>query len=110
MIDLDTTATGIAEGRIHEPAGFNLTAYPNPFNPSTRIGFYLAQGGQVDLNIYDLRGRMVRSLLSGPVTAGEHSLVWDGCDKDERNLAAGVYIVGIQAAGIREVAKLVLLK
>lgn len=61
--------------------------YPNPFNPSTKIEFYVDRPGRVELSVYDLSGRQVAELVSRTLSAGTHSRQFDG-----GNLASGVYI------------------
>lgn len=76
--------------------------HPNPFNPSTTIRFSLGAAGAVTLDIHDVRGRRVRRLVGGEQAAGPHEVRWDGTDDGGRRLAAGVYLVRLQAAdGVR---------
>ena len=82
------------------PAFTSLSfAAPNPFQGSTAIAFGLAQTGPVDLTIYSVTGRKVRSLLSGTQAAGEYRLTWDGRDDHGRGVAAGVYYIRLVAGG-----------
>jgi hypothetical protein len=83
---------------------------PNPFNPSTRIDFSLPDGGRTVLRIYDARGREVRTLLSGVLPAGDHSLTWDGTDDAGRELASGTYFYQLEADGRLQTRKSLLLK
>ncbi len=84
---------------------------PNPFNPVTRITFDIPTAGAVDLAVFDVRGRLVRQLLtSEPQSAGRHSLVWDGRDRHGRIVGAGVYFYRIVAAPNSETRKMLLLK
>ncbi len=81
-------------------------AWPNPFNPSTRIAFELAQAGPVSLRVYNLRGQLVGNLLAGQrLPAGEHEVVWEAA-----NLASGMYIMQLHADGVQEQMKLMLMK
>jgi hypothetical protein len=70
-----------------------LPNVPNPFNPSTELRFELDMSGSVELNIYDARGHLVRSLVAGDFTAGSHGVIWDGTDRAGRQVASGVYQV-----------------
>jgi hypothetical protein len=67
-------------------------AFPNPFNPSTTIRFALPEAGAVHLTVYDVTGRVIRTLVDGTVEAGAHKIVWDGRDMVGREAASGVYI------------------
>lgn len=75
-------------------------AAPNPFAPSTQIRFAVAAGtGPVSLEIIDVSGRRVRTLLDGPATPGYHAIAWDGRDNDGRSLAGGVYFARLSVDG-----------
>ncbi|MBK8166984.1 MAG: T9SS type A sorting domain-containing protein [bacterium] len=83
---------------------------PNPFNPSTRISFSVAKAGQAVVDVLDLQGRHVRTLLSGLVEAGERSLEWDGRDEAGRPVASGAYLARLRADGQVATHKMVLTK
>jgi hypothetical protein len=89
-------------------------ARPNPFNPSTTIAYTLAGRSQVAIRVYDLAGRVVRTLVDGEAGPGEHKVVWDGTTDAGQRAASGVYFVRMEAegpaGGFREVGKVVLLK
>lgn len=71
--------------------------YPNPFNPMTTISFSLPQDSRARLQIFDARGRLVRTLMDERLTAGRHSVVWNGKDDRESPAAAGVYFYRLTA-------------
>jgi len=68
-----------------------LDARPNPFNPRTVIPFSLPRAGEVELGIYDVAGRLVRTLVSGELPPGDHEAVWRGLDARGRAVASGAY-------------------
>ena len=74
-------------------------AYPNPSNPSTTIRYSLQEKQLVTLIIYDVLGRKVRTLVSGEMDAGQHSVVWNGMDDHGTTAASGVYFVRLVTAG-----------
>jgi len=84
--------------------------YPNPFNPETVINFSLASDAAVSLHIYNVKGQLVRSLVNEVYKAGAHSVVWNGCDEDGREVGSGVYFYRMSAGGYVAVRKMVLLK
>jgi len=87
------------------------SASPNPFASSTSIGFSIPAGvASHSLAIYDLAGRLVRRLSSGPRSAGRHASTWDGRDASGRAVAAGVYLARLEAEGEIAVRKLVHLR
>jgi hypothetical protein len=64
---------------------------PNPFNPSTRIALEIPASGRTQLALYDVRGRLVRSLYDGLLGGGPHVVAWDGTLADGRRAPSGVY-------------------
>lgn len=83
---------------------------PNPFNPTTELRFELAQGGPVQLEIYDLGGRMVNSLLQGLLPAGTHAVAWDGRSSAGNAVPSGVYLARLVASGEQRLHRMTLLK
>jgi hypothetical protein len=84
--------------------------FPNPFNPSTKIRFDLAQRGRVDLVIFDLRGRRVRTLLRAEMEPGRPEVVWDGKDDTGRLVASGMYICRLVTGTFRDTRKLMVVR
>lgn len=68
-----------------------LGNYPNPFNPSTTISYYLKNRGFVSIDIYNIRGQKVISLVNEEKSAGNHSVVWDGSNRQGAKVGSGVY-------------------
>jgi PKD repeat protein len=83
---------------------------PNPFNPATVIAFAIPTSGRVELSVYDAAGRRVRTLVSSSLPAGEHQAQWDGRDDSGHQVAAGVYLSFLDAAGTQMTRKMILLK
>ncbi|MCP4291027.1 MAG: S8 family serine peptidase [bacterium] len=84
--------------------------HPNPFNPSTNIKFSVAGEGHVELGIYDLSGRLVRTLVSETRAAGEHSVSWDGRDASGGNVPSGMYFYKYASGGETTSRKMTLIK
>jgi hypothetical protein len=91
-------------------AGLRLRAWPNPFNPSTRLSFQLPAPGRAALELIDLQGRRLRLLAAGDFPAGEQVLSWDGRDAAGRALPSGVYWARLRGGGQSATCKLLLLK
>ena len=101
----------IGVGDVPRAVAFGLSQnYPNPFNPLTSIVFSLDQACRVSLRVFDVSGRLVRTLAEGPYLAGRHTVSWDGRDASGKPVASGVYSYVLE--GEREVAarKMVLLR
>lgn len=84
--------------------------YPNPFNPSTNISFNLQNSGDINLEIYNLKGQKVSTLLDRKMNAGEHSITWMGKDQNGQNVASGVYFYKLNFSGVTQTKKMILLK
>jgi hypothetical protein len=104
--------TVTAVGDMPTPDAFALHAnVPNPFNPTTVIRYDVPNnGGDVSLRIYDAAGRMVKTLVTGTLAAGQRSITWDGHDDAGQPVASGVYFCRLTAPGYTNTHKMVLLK
>jgi hypothetical protein len=86
------TVTAVDDDASGLPQATTLVAIsPNPFNPRTTITFDLAVPGSIELAIFDLRGRLVRVMESGPSPSGHHQSIWDGQDDGGRAVPTGTY-------------------
>ena len=108
-------AVGSAPTSVSEtanlPTGFHLAPNaPNPFNPSTEIGFSISTPGQVQLAVYNLLGQEVRLLHSGWLEPGAHRTTWDGTDAEGNEMASGVYLAFVRAGSQQQVRKMLLLR
>ena len=83
---------------------------PNPFNPTTAIGFEIAKPGRATLRIFSAQGALIRTLVDETLRAGRYRTIWDGRDGQGRGAASGVYFSELQADGTRLVRKMSLLK
>jgi hypothetical protein len=101
-----TEESGVSDNADVIPLNFALgDAYPNPFNSTTVIPFAMPQAADVNLSLYDLEGRMVADLISGRMSAGNHSVVLEA-----GNLTAGIYICRLETSDFSAVRKVVLVK
>ena len=113
---LGTFALRSGRGSVPQPLPkeFSLTQnIPNPFNPSTVIGYTVAGSdpvGRVTIKIYNLRGSLVRTLVDRSHLPGTYTVQWDGRGYDGRELPSGVYFYRLNAAGINITRKMVLLR
>ncbi|OIO65747.1 MAG: hypothetical protein AUJ47_02415 [Candidatus Marinimicrobia bacterium CG1_02_48_14] len=95
---------------VNKPESFHLSAFPNPFNPTTTIRYTLPENGRVTVTIYDQLGRRVNQLVSAKQNAGEYTAQWNGRDDTGRQLASGLYFCQVSGGGFSKSIKLVLLK
>lgn len=93
------------------PATFGLAQnYPNPFNPTTEISFSLPANQYVELDIFNVLGQKVRSLVNQDMTAGEHTVMWDGRNTGGATVSSGVYFYRIAAGDFTDTKKMMMLK
>ena len=84
--------------------------YPNPFNPITSLRYDLPEDGLVNINVYDMMGRIVKTLVNSSQTAGYKSIQWNATNNRNEPVSAGLYLYTIQAGEFRQTKKMVLLK
>lgn len=90
--DLGFVNVQTSNERTQQPLAFKLQQnYPNPFNPATNINFVLPTSGKVRLQVFDLQGRLVQTLVDKSVSAGEHSIVFDAS-----SLSSGMYLYRLE--------------
>jgi 5-methylthioadenosine/S-adenosylhomocysteine deaminase len=93
------------------PLPANLSVYPNPFNPRTTIQYDLPVNARVSLRVYDLSGRLTRTLLDGDeISAGRREVVWDGRDDAGRAMSAGTYFCRLEAGSFKDTIRMTLVK
>ncbi|MCK4311244.1 MAG: T9SS type A sorting domain-containing protein, partial [Candidatus Cloacimonetes bacterium] len=117
------TIPGIYAQKVHiEPSGVEneiiqnkdiaLRNYPNPFKPSTTISFNISRKDAEDakIEIYNLKGQKVKTLVNEVLPAGEHSVVWDGKDINGNRVSSGIYFYKLQSGKFEETKKMILIK
>jgi len=107
VVELSVPPTGVE----HSPdptSGLLASVSPNPFTGTTTIELAMPAPGQVRVEVYDLRGRLVSVLSRGPMPRGRSGMVWNGRDETGAPVGSGVYFLRIEALGRQEVRKVVL--
>tara|TARA_Y100001949_G_scaffold147726_1_gene131798 strand:- start:939 stop:2084 length:1146 start_codon:yes stop_codon:yes gene_type:complete len=106
---LVNTSLSIASEIIPEAFALHQN-YPNPFNPITSLRYDLPQDGLVNVTVYDMMGRIVKTLVNSSQTAGYKSIQWNATNDRNEPVSAGLYLYTIQAEKFRQTKKMVLLK
>jgi hypothetical protein len=110
----DVTETGgptAAPGDLKTPPRIALAQNrPNPFETGTAIRFAIPERNEVTLSVFDIAGRKVRSLVEGPLDAGEYTVTWNGRDLAGEPVAAGIYFYRLQGARFEKTRKMVVLR
>jgi hypothetical protein len=112
----DVTCMGV--GKIVTSAGSDSRSYPlalhqnhpNPFNPATRIGFTLTRESRVMLEVFDVAGKRIKTLVDRSMVAGRHSEMWDGTDNNGNPVPSGIYIYRLKTGDKTLSRKCALLK
>lgn len=92
------------------PRGLDLHLAPNPFNPRTELSFVLPTSETARVMVYDVAGRLVRSLIDERLEAGAHTVVWDGKDAQQADVASGVYLISVAIGSNTDLVRAVLVR
>ena len=106
---LENTSLSIDGGVVPEVFALHQN-YPNPFNPVTSLRYDLPEDGLVNITVYDMMGRIVKTLVNSSQTAGYKSIQWNATNDLGQPVSAGMYIYTIQAGEFRKTRKMVVLK
>jgi len=110
QVDLGEHTTRELRG-LTPPSSFGLSDnYPNPFNVSTRIAYSLHEAGRVKLEIYNLSGRTVKTLVNHHQSPGVHQVSWDGKDESGREVSSGIYFYLLASFDRVEKRRMILLR
>jgi len=109
-VGCDPITTSLEYGGVVPKEFILYQNYPNPFNPITLLKYDLPEDGLVDVTIYDMMGRVVKTLVNGSQTAGFKSVQWNATNDRNEPVSAGLYLYTIQAGEFRQTKKMVLLK
>ena len=94
-----------------KPVATELTGnYPNPFNPTTTISFSTKEAGFVSINIYNMKGQLVKKLVEGNLEAAYHNILWDGRDDSNKTVSSGIYFYKMKTINYTATQKMILMK
>jgi len=88
---------------------FKISAYPNPFNPTTNIAFNLVKDAHVSVDVYNIKGQRVKRIVNEPFKSGNHTVTWNGVDATGKSVGSGIYFIAVNAGGQNRVVKKVTL-
>ncbi|MCF7858956.1 MAG: T9SS type A sorting domain-containing protein, partial [Candidatus Cloacimonetes bacterium] len=97
-------------GEIIPIANALFQNHPNPFNPMTTIRYSLIEAGKVTINIYNIKGELIKTLINGNYQAGDHQVIWDGRDDSGRIISSGVYFYHMLTDQYSSTRKMILMK
>ena len=84
--------------------------YPNPFNPVTNIAYSIIDAGNVTIEVYNLRGQLVKTLVNETKETGNHTAIWNGTDNSKKNVSSGIYFYKMKSSNYTSTKKMILLK
>ncbi|MCI0329959.1 MAG: T9SS type A sorting domain-containing protein [candidate division Zixibacteria bacterium] len=103
--------TDAGDGPANRPRSFALFQnYPNPFNPATKIDFALPRSGYARLEVFNVVGQRIRVLVDGELSAGLHSVVWDGRESSGQLVGSGIYFYRLKSENLSDIKRAVFLK
>lgn len=101
---------GVEEEKEHQATSPMLYAFPNPASRNSAFTYTITQNDLVDLSVFDIQGRLVKTLVNGVQNPGTHTVTWDGLDNSNNHVAAGVYFCKLTTADQEAIEKLVLMR
>ncbi len=105
------STTDVTDNDNFIPADFSVEQnYPNPFNPQTTIDFSLPRSALVTIDVYNLLGETIRTLVSQTMPPGRHAVIWDGRDDDGGEVSSGVYFYRLRADDFSATRKMLLVR
>jgi hypothetical protein len=105
------TSAGEDDASAQIPLTYGLSQnYPNPYNLKTRIAYQLPQPGKVSLQVYNIRGQLVRTLVDESKSAGYHTVIWDSRNENGMEVSSGIYFYRIKTGNFTDTKKMILLK
>jgi parallel beta-helix repeat protein len=111
IIGNPSETTGIDDTEVIVPIVTSLgNNYPNPFNPTTTIQYGMKQSGKVTITIFNTRGQLIKTLVDANKKAGNHKVVWNGMDYNNRLVSSGVYFYKMETNGYVKINKALMLK
>jgi flagellar hook assembly protein FlgD len=106
---VEAEATGIGDDKV--AFTYSLAQnHPNPFNPTTRIQYQIQARTHVSLTVYDVQGRMIKTLVNEVKSPGQFTADWDGTNNNGSRVSTGVYFYRLTAGSFVQTKKMVMLK
>jgi len=105
---LEEPPVGITDDEL-VAINYDLTNYPNPFNPSTTFEFSIQIDSKIDLSIFNVKGQKIRTLIQNDFAKGNHSILWNGKDDNGKSVSSGLYYYTLKVNGKAEAVKKCLL-
>jgi len=106
----DLMGVSVFENNIPEENNILVSNYPNPFNPDTNIAYSIKEACKITLEVYNIKGQLVKTLIDEVKEAGDYSISWNGKDNTGKITASGVYVYKMNAGKYSSTKKMILMK
>ena len=102
---------GIEESELNiQNSKLRISNYPNPFNPTTTISFNLPSDSDVSIDVYNVKGQKVKTLVNQKMVAGNNNVIWNGDDNNGSKVSSGIYFYKVKTNQATAMKKIMLLK
>jgi hypothetical protein len=108
-LDIDFGSISYLDNITVSQQSISMQNYPNPFNPSTTIAYNMIEAGKVSIEVFNMKGQKVKTLVHETLPAGEHSVVWNGRNSNGKRVGSGIYFYKLNVNGKSEAVKKCLL-
>ncbi len=111
VFPFDTTDTNEVAGNLISPSKYSIeNNFPNPFNPTTTIRYHIAEAGNVKIDVFNISGQLISTLVNSYHNPGDYFIMWDGRNSNGNVVASGTYFYRLTAGGFSQTKKMVFLK
>ena len=110
LVTIDFTYTGTGAGNNLVSVTELKGNYPNPFNPITTINYSLKENSKVSINIYNIKGQKVKTLVNETFESGNHTVIWKGTNDNGKSVSSGIYFYKMKTDNHEETKKMILMK
>ncbi len=108
--EISFTYSGTEVGNVVVAATVLNNNYPNPFNPETNIAYSIKEAGNVTIEVYNLRGQLVKTLVNETKETGDYTTTWSGMDNSNKSVSSGVYFYKMKSGNYTSTKKMILMK
>ncbi|MDP8200541.1 MAG: FlgD immunoglobulin-like domain containing protein [Candidatus Tenebribacter burtonii] len=110
IVEIPFTYSGTSAGNIVVATTMLDNNYPNPFNPITTIAYSIIEAGYVTLQVYNVKGQLIKTLVSDVRETGNFSITWNGTDNSSKPVSSGIYFYKMKTGNYEQSKKMILLK
>ncbi len=110
ILNVEFPPVGIDDNQIVSHVADLSNNYPNPFNPETTINYQLPENSRVELSVFNLKGQKVKTLINETLESGNHTVIWNGTDNNDKSVSSGIYFYKMKTDNHEETKKMILMK